>query len=44
MHGVRVFSSFIDLYVAVQVSQEFLLQSLSFSHFIFLPMSKINWP
>jgi len=43
MHGVRVFSSFIDLHVAVQVSQQFFLKRLSFSHFMFLPpLSKIN--
>uniref|UniRef100_A0A8D1MUP4 Uncharacterized protein n=1 Tax=Sus scrofa TaxID=9823 RepID=A0A8D1MUP4_PIG len=41
-HGVRVCSSFIDLHVAVQVSQQYLLKRLSFSHFIFLPsLSKI---
>jgi len=40
MHGVRVCSSFLDLHVAVQVSQ---LKRLSFSHFMFLPpLSKIN--
>ena len=30
VHGVRVCSSFIDLHAAVQVSQQFLLKSLSF--------------
>ena len=45
MHGVRVCSSFIDLHPLVQVSQQFLLNKLSFSHFIFmLPLSKINLP
>ena len=43
VHGVRVCSSFIDLYAAVQFSQHHLLKRLSFSHFIFLPTSlKIN--
>ena len=32
VHGVRVCSSFIDLHVAVQVSQQYLLKRLSFSH------------
>uniref|UniRef100_A0A8D1AZ89 Uncharacterized protein n=1 Tax=Sus scrofa TaxID=9823 RepID=A0A8D1AZ89_PIG len=41
--GVRVCSSFIDLYAAVQVSQQYLLKRLSFSLFTFLPpLSKIN--
>ena len=35
--GVMVCSSFIDLHAAVQVSQQYLLKRLSFSHFIFLP-------
>ena len=43
VHGVRVCSSFTDLHAAVQVSQQFLLKRLSFSHFMFLPpLSKIN--
>ena len=43
VHGVRVCSSFIDLHAAVQVSQQYLLKRLSFSHFMFLPpLSKIN--
>ena len=43
MPGVRGCSSFIDLHVAVQVSQPFLLNRLSFSHFMLLPpSSKIN--
>uniref|UniRef100_A0A8D1PYD9 Uncharacterized protein n=1 Tax=Sus scrofa TaxID=9823 RepID=A0A8D1PYD9_PIG len=43
VHGVRVYSSFIDLHAAVQVSQQYLLKRLSFSHFMFLPpLSKIN--
>ena len=43
VHGVRVYSSFIDLHTAVQVSQQCLLNRLSFSHFMFLPhLSKIN--
>ena len=41
--GVRVCSSFIDLHAAVQVFQQYLLKSLSFSHCIFLPpLLKIN--
>ena len=40
---VRVCSSFIDLHAAVQVSQQYLLKRLSFSHFMFLPpLSKTN--
>jgi len=43
MHGVRMCSSFIDLHAAVQVSQQYLLKRLPFSHFMFLPpLSKIN--
>ena len=43
VHGVRVCSSFIDVHAAVQVSQQCLLNRLSFSHFMFLPpLSKIN--
>ena len=43
VHGMRVCSSFTDLHVAVQVSQQYLLKRLSFSHFMFLPpLSKIN--
>ena len=37
VRGVRVGSSLVDLHVAVPVSQQCLLKSLSFSHFIFLP-------
>ena len=45
VHGVRMCSSVIDLYAAIQFSQHQLLKRLSFSHFIFLvPLSKINWP
>ena len=45
VHGVRVCSRFIDLHAAVQVSQQYLLKRLSFSHFIFLPpLSKIDGP
>ena len=41
VHGVRVYSRFIDLYV--QFSQHLLLKRLYFSHFIFLPpLLKIN--
>ena len=43
VHGVRVCSCFIDLHAAVQVSQQCLLNRLSFSHLMFLPpLSKIN--
>ena len=43
--GVRVCSNFIDLHVAVQLSQHHLMKRLYFSHCIFLlPLSKINWP
>ena len=43
VHGVRVCSSFIALHAAVQVSQQYLLKSLTFSHFMFLPpLLKIN--
>ena len=43
MHGVRVCSSFVDLHAAVQVSEQYLLKRLSFSHFMFLPLLlKIN--
>ena len=38
MQGVRVCSSFIDLHAGVQVSQQYLLRRLSFSHYIFLPL------
>ena len=37
MHGVGVCSTFIDLHLAVQVSQQCSLKRLSFSHFMFLP-------
>ena len=43
VHGVRVCSSFTDLHAAVQVSQQYFLKRVSFSHFMFLtPLSKIN--
>ena len=38
VHGMRVCSSFIGLHVAVQVSQQFLLNKLSSSHFMFSPL------
>ena len=45
VHGERVYSYFIDLHEAVQLSQHHLLKRLSFSHCIFLPpLLKINWP
>ena len=37
VHGVRVYSSSIDLNAIVQVSQQFLLKRLSFFFFFFLP-------
>ena len=43
VHGGRVCSSFFDLHAAVQFSQHYLLNRLTFSRFIFLPpLSKIN--
>ena len=43
VHGVREYSNFIDLHVAMQHSQHHLLKGLSFLHCIFLPpLSKIN--
>ena len=43
VYGVRECSNFIDLHVAVQLSQHNLLKRLSFLHCIFLPpLSKIN--
>ena len=42
-YGERVCSNFIDLYVAVLLSQCQLLKRLSFLHFVFLPpLLKIN--
>ena len=38
VHGVSVWSSFTDFHTAVQFSQHHLLKSLSFSHFIVLPL------
>ena len=37
VHGVRLCSGFTDLHAAVQVSYQYLLKRLSFSHFMFLP-------
>jgi len=43
VHGVWVCSRFLALHAAVQVSQQCLLNRLSFSHFMFLPpLSKMN--
>ena len=43
VYDVRVYSSFTDLHVTVQLSQHHLLKRF-FSHFIFLPpSSKIDW-
>ena len=43
VYGMRVCSNFIDLHVAVQLSQHHLLKRLSFLHCIFLPpLLKIN--
>uniref|UniRef100_A0ABI7ZFL6 Vomeronasal type-1 receptor n=1 Tax=Felis catus TaxID=9685 RepID=A0ABI7ZFL6_FELCA len=45
VYGVRKWSSFILLHVAVQFSQHHLLKRLSFFHWILFPaLSKINWP
>ena len=45
VYGVRWWSSFIFLHVAVQISQNHLLKRLFVLHFIFLPpLSNINWP
>ena len=44
VYVVRRWSSFIFLYVSIQVSQYHLLNKLSLSHCIcVLPLSKINW-
>ena len=37
VYGVRQCSTFINLYVAVQLSQHHLLKILSFLHYVFLP-------
>ena len=43
VHGVRVCSGFMDLHASVQVSQQYMLKRLSFSHVLFLPpLSQIN--
>ena len=45
VYGVRQFSNFILLYVAVQVSQHYLLMRLFLPHCIFLPpLSNIRCP
>ena len=45
MYGVRKYSNFILLHVAVQFSQNHLLKKLSLPHCIFLPpLSKIRYP
>uniref|UniRef100_A0ABI7XMZ9 Secreted protein n=1 Tax=Felis catus TaxID=9685 RepID=A0ABI7XMZ9_FELCA len=45
VNGVRKWSSFNLLHVAVQFSQHHLLKRLSFFHWIFFPaLSKISWP
>ena len=42
--GIREYSNSIDLHVAVQLSQHYLLKKLSVLHCIFLPpLSKNNW-
>ena len=44
-YGMRKYSNFILLHVAVQFSQHHLLKRLSFPHYIFLALlSYINWP
>ena len=42
--GVRKYSNFILLHVAVQFSQNHLLKRLSLPHYIILPLSKIRYP
>ena len=45
VYGVKKWSGFILLQVAVQFSQHHLLKRMSFSHWMFLPpLLKINWP
>ena len=45
VNGVRKWSSFNLLHVAVQFSQHHLLKRLSLSHWIFFPaLSKMSWP
>uniref|UniRef100_A0ABI7YH61 Uncharacterized protein n=1 Tax=Felis catus TaxID=9685 RepID=A0ABI7YH61_FELCA len=45
VYGVRKWSRFILLHVAVQSSQHHLLKRLSLFHWIFFPaLSKISWP
>ena len=45
VYGVRKWSSFILLHVAVQFSQHHLLKRLSFFHWMFFPaLSKMSWP
>ena len=45
VYGVREYSNFILLHVAVQFSQHQLLKRRSFLHCIFLPtLSLIRWP
>ena len=42
VYGVRKYSNFILLYVAIQFSQHHLLKRLYFSHCIFLPWRLIS--
>ena len=45
VYGIRNYSNFIILHVAVQFSQHHLLKRLSLPHCIFLPpLSKIRYP
>uniref|UniRef100_A0ABI7ZC59 Uncharacterized protein n=1 Tax=Felis catus TaxID=9685 RepID=A0ABI7ZC59_FELCA len=45
VYGVRKWSRFVLLHVAVQFSQHHLLKRLSLFHWIFFPaLSKISWP
>jgi len=45
VYGVRKYSNFILLHMAVQFSQHHLLKRLSLPHCIFLPpLSKIRYP
>uniref|UniRef100_A0ABI8A8S1 Uncharacterized protein n=1 Tax=Felis catus TaxID=9685 RepID=A0ABI8A8S1_FELCA len=45
VYGVRKWSRFIFLHVAVQFSQHHLLKTLSLFHWVFFPaLSNISWP
>ena len=45
VYGIRKWSSFTLLHIAVQFSQHYFLKTLSFFHWILFPaLSKITWP